>query len=255
MNEQLREQLVQDLEKSGFYSEMQTIRTFNAANWECRGSFTYFDKDERTTRECDFEAVREWEGILDRSTGIGVATRFIGQVKKSEKPWIVFVDRTRHRPAYTPEVLLQMTDEKNRWKVSAALRDPENAWTGSGIHEAFKRPSDTSRWYSAFVSVCKACETAYESDGPVRTTVIAQLITPIVVVDGVLVVAELGEDANVVLTEIEHAPFRFEYRSDCYDRAAYYPDLVTLAGLPRYLERTAERMNALLRALEEGGER
>jgi hypothetical protein len=108
------------------------------------------------------------------------------------------------------------------------------------------------RWYSAFVSVCKACETAYESDEPARTTVIAQLIKPIVVLDGVLVAAELGEDAKPVLTEIEQAPFRFEYRSDRYDRAAYYPDLVTLAGLPRYLERTAERMNALLRALEEG---
>jgi hypothetical protein len=65
--------------------------------------------------------------------------------------------------------------------------------------------------------------------------------------------AELNENAELVLSETDHAGFRFEYRSDQYDRAAYDLDLVTLTGLPRYLERLAIRMNTILAVLNEGG--
>jgi len=256
MNAELQERLFADLRTSGFYSEMMAIRACRAAGWECRGGFTYFDRDERTTRECDFEAVRKWR---DLRTGNRVAARLLGQVKKSEKPWIVFVDRATHGFDDGLETLLHVTEEENRWKVGAALRQRspvlDDGWTASGIHEAFKKPTDISRWYSAFVSVCKACETAYETNVENEAGLVAQLIKPVVVLDGLLMAAELGDDAELVLTETDHARFRFEYRSDRYDRAAYYLDLVTLTGLPRYLEGTADRMNIILRALHRNGVR
>lgn len=253
MNEPLRKKLIQDLRTSGFYSEMMAIRACRAAGWECRGSFTYFDRDERTTRECDFEAVREWQKLRDGRTSIEVVARLIGQVKKSEKPWIVFLDRSANGFEDGLENLLHVTAEERRWEVGAVLRKHspalENGWTAAGIHEAFKRPTDASKWYSAFVSVSKACETAYEKAAEGDANLTVQLIKPVVVLDGLLVVSELAHDAEPILTEIDHAGFRFEYRSDRYDRVAYYVDLVTLGGMPRYLERTAKRMNAVLRAL------
>lgn len=256
MNEQLEKELAENLRTSGFYSEMMAIRACRVAGWKCRGGFTYFDRDERTTRECDFEAVQEWEER--RHEGSRVQAWLVGQVKKSERPWIVFANRTSgHRFNDGLENLVHVSEEVERWKVGAALRRTsptlQNGWTGSGIHEAFKRPSDTSKWYSAFVSVCKACETAYEMIAGVRGAAVAQLVQPVVVLDGLLVIAELSDDAQVVLTETNHAGFRFEYRSDRYDRAAYYVDLVTLAGLPRYLERTAKRMTTVLRTLQREG--
>jgi len=257
MNEQLQKELVRDLRKSGFYSEMMAIRACRAAEWKCHGSFTYFDKDERTTRECDFESVRQWQERRNDGTAVRIVARLLGQVKKSEKPWIVFVDRAEHRLEDGRENLLHVTTPEDRWEIGEVLREHSlalgNGWTASGIHEAFKKPTDASKWYSAFVSVCKACETAYETKNEIDTDLLAQLIKPVVVLDGLLIAAELGDDGELVLTETDHAGFRFEYRSDRYDRAAYYLDLVTLTGLPRYLDRTAGRMNAVFRVLQGKG--
>lgn len=257
MNEHLRKKLVADLRTSGFYSEMMAIRACRSAGWECRGSFTYFDRDERTTRECDFEAMREWRELREDGTGFKVIARLLGQVKKSEKPWIVFADRQSHeRFEDGSENLLHVAATENRWKTGTVLRrySPAlgNGWIASGLHEAFKKPTDTSKWYSAFVSVCKASESAFDAVAETGIDVGAQLLKPVVVLDGLLTVAELAPDEELVVSETDHAGFRFEYRSDRYDRAAYYLDLVTLAGLPRYLERTARRMTAVLDAL--GGE-
>lgn len=259
MNEQLQEKLVQDLRTSGFYSEMMAIRACRAAAWECHGSVAYFDKDERATRECDFEAVREWRELRDDGSAVKVVARLLGQVKKSERPWIVFADReARDRFEDGSENLLHMTAAENEWKTADVLREFSpalaNGWIASGVHESFKKPTDTSRWYSAFVSVCKASESASDAIAEAAPDADVQLIKPVVVLDGLLVVAEIAAEAEIVeLVETDYAGFRFEYRSDQYDRPAYYLDLVTLAGLPRYLERTAQRMAAVLEALQRGG--
>lgn len=257
MNEQLRKKLVHDLRTSGFYSEMMAIRACRAAGWECRGSFTYFDRDERTTRECDFEAVRGWSELRDDGAGLKATARLLGQVKKSERPWIVFIDRAERHFEDGRENILHVSSDETRWQIGEVLREHSlvlhNGWVASGIHEAFKKPTDTSKWYSAFVSVCKACETANETTADAETDLIAQLIKPVVVLDGILLAAEMEDDGELVLMETDHAGFRFEYRSDRYDRAAYYLDLVTLTSLPRYLQRTAERMNAVLRAMQHVG--
>lgn len=260
MNEQLKKELVENLRTSGFYSEMMAIRACRVAGWKCRGSFTYFDKDERTTRECDLEAVRKWQKLRPDGSHIMITACVIGQVKKSERPWIVFADRDAgHRFEDGLENLLYVSEEAARWKVGGALRGKspalEDGWTGAGIHEAFKKPGDKSNWYSAFVSVCKACETAFETIVPGNTGSFVQFVKPLVVLDGLLIAAELADDATPVFTEADHAAFRFEYRSDRYDRAAYYVDLVTLAGLPRYLERTAKRMTGIVRVLQQDGVR
>jgi hypothetical protein len=123
-----------------------------------------------------------------------------------------------------------------------------NGWRGSGVHEGFKKPTDNSTWYTAFVTACKAAESAYEREvtasGPNRVGTI-YFIKPVVVVDAILVAAELDKDAELLLTEIDNAAFSFEYQSQAYGRSRYQLDLVTLAGLPEYLdliERQIEKM-------------
>ena len=101
MNGELEKRLRTDLQKSGFYSEMRAIDACTAAKWLCQGSATYFDKDERTTRECDFEAVQTWEALHSDGSNVHVIARLLGQVKKSEHPWIVFMDRQIQHPRFT----------------------------------------------------------------------------------------------------------------------------------------------------------
>jgi transposase-like protein len=143
-----------------------------------------------------FRGGAEWQERRNDGTAVRVVARLLGQVKKSEKPWIVFVDRAQSRFEDGLENLLRVTVEETRWMVGAVLREHsptlQNGRVASGIHEAFKKPTDASRWYSAFVSVCKACETAHEMTAGTGTDVIAQLVKPVVVLDGLLVEAFLA---------------------------------------------------------------
>jgi hypothetical protein len=248
VNEQFRDSLAQDLRKSGFYSEMMAVHACLAAEWRCRGSFTYFDKDERTTRECDFEAVREWVDP-GNSLRLQVTARLLGQVKKSEKPWIVFMDRQLEIADGLDNIIY--TNARNRQLLAVALQQhsvfERNRWIGTGIHEAFKKPNDTSRWYSAFVSSCKAAESAFDTAiAAPRPPTYFELVQPLVVLDGTLVAAELAVDGQPLLSPIDEAAFAFEYRSDAYERPHYYLDVVTLEGLPRYLDSVSRRMKAVV---------
>jgi len=258
MDDDLRQRLARDLKHSGFYSEMLAIRTCIARKWECHGSFTYFDKDEQTSRECDFEAVRRVT-LAGAEGAVEVVARLLGQVKKSEKPWIVFKDehlRGSDDAEESSDIIHSPTAPLPH-AMLAALRDSSllstNGWRGSGVHQGFKKPTDSSTWYSAFVTACKAAASAYESivaaSEPHRTDTI-HFIKPVVVVDAVLVAAELDDEAELVLTEIDNAAFTFEYQSQSYGRSRYQLDLVTLAGLPEYLDLIERQMTRMTRDLE-----
>lgn len=235
---------------------MMAIRACTAAKWECHGGFAYFDKDERATRECDFEAVRRWQSFPAAAGMISVTGLLLGQVKKSEKPWIVFVDRQlAARMGDKREiVLLQNASDTREREIRNVLRGTtlasQNGWIGSGIHEAFKRPTDSSKWYSAFVTACKAAESAYD-DISKTDTIAFHLIRPVVVLDGVLFAAELSADGELLLTETDSASFLFEYRSDAYLRPCYHLDVVTLESLPRYLDWITERLAAVAQIMME----
>ena len=258
MNAELEKRLRADLQKSGFYSEMRAIDACRAAKWLCQGGATYFDKDERTTRECDFEAVRAWPALSSDDTNVRVVTRLLGQVKKSEHPWIVFMDRQLGPSRFTDGMdNIITTSVAEQSPVGDVLSQyalgTRNAWIGTGIHEAFKKPTDTSRWYSAFVSVCKAAESALDTAvAATRPGKHFELIKPVIVLDGVLAGAELS-DGEIVLRKTDGAAFAFEYRSDAYTRPRYFLDVVTLDAFPRYLESTEERMIRVVTALRESG--
>lgn len=250
MNEELRAKLTEDLQKSGFYSEMVAIRACVAAKWECRGGVAYFDKDEKTTRECDFEAVKTLTTLRSERRAAEVVARLLGQVKKSDEPWIVFKGSGHFEfdDGQSNVVRVQNVENADR-KLKRALRAgsliAQNGWIASGAHEGFKKPKDRSAWYPAFVSACKAAESAYDTAAasPVRRPYsYFELIKPVVVLDGMLVAAELDTNAALVLTEVQNAAFQFEFRSSVYHRPVYYVDLVTLKSLPSYLDLVVKRI-------------
>jgi hypothetical protein len=255
MNDELRADLTKDLQKSGFYSEMVAIRACVAAKWECHGGVTYFDKDEKTTRECDFEAVKTLMTLREERRTAVVAARLVGQVKKSEKPWIVFKDADlRHEDDGWRNIIHVNNVQTGNRKLAQALQARSlmamNGWKATGAREAFKRPADHSMWYSAFVTACKAAESAYDTTAEdARRRIYFELIKPIVVLDGMIIVAELDADAELVLTEVQNAAFRFEFRSEAYHRAEYYVDVVTLKGFPAYLDLITKRIEKVSHTL------
>ena len=84
------------------------------------------------------------------------------EVKKSEKPWVVF--KNYPKKYFDSCAWNNIIDYINLpckpIHLSNSLAEHSliklNGWEGTGIHEAFKNPDQPSRWYGAFLSAIKA---------------------------------------------------------------------------------------------------
>ena len=120
-------------------------------------------------------------------------------------------------------------------------------WLGTNIHESFKAPGNTSRWYGSFCAVCKALDENYreslsahekyycDSKAPESELRDTHLFLGAVVLDGPLHVALLTNAGEIELKEAEIAPFDFHLHTATYKPCEYRLDVVQLDNLGGYL--------------------
>lgn len=267
MNDQLEKRLIEDLEKSGFGSEMKALRAFLSYGWVATGFANYHDLDHEETRELDLQAATvEWENSASGKELL-VGFYIIAEVKKSETPWIVFKEKpglfasdSWNNLVYTKNLPCeprQLVEPLSRHCIFTELK-----WRAHGIHEAFKRPNSHSRWYPAFVKVSKAAETFYKkcfADSEERLQEPTQapdrdiqfkFFKPIVILDGVLIAASLTKLGEISLEEIKYAPLEFAFQSRNYRKGNYLVDIVTLGGLQEYIDICDDRHVAVYEYLK-----
>ncbi len=268
----LRDKIIKDLEKTGFGSEMRAIREFLKRNWNCTGNFSYFDKDAQISREGDLHASRRRLRNIDMPKAVIFWFHIVGEVKKSESPWVVFKEDLssksdlwttdtwqnltyyHHLPCYASDLNEYITQDS----LLTRLR-----WARYGVHESFKNPDKLSRWYSSFVSTCKASEhvLASESSGKdserEKTSDVFKdppyllFVMPVVILDGPLFSAEITDAGDIHIKEIEAAPFKFHFRNMNYDRRYYRLDLVKLSALGKYIDSCNSRQDKIFQAILE----
>jgi hypothetical protein len=270
MNPELKKNLIEDLKKTGFGSELRVISTLKKLRWDVAGGAGYFDKDENKSREID--VVAHYQEYHDRNNkSIWVWFFLVVEVKKSDKPWIVF----RHKQ--NSSWFFSSTDESD-WDDAMIWVDnfPDNEregfhnfltkhsleskckWEGSGIHQAFKDPGSPSRWYSAFTTVCKASDHLFEVNKqweakPPKPTnqdfrrgsTSFYFIQPLVVLDGPLFSAEISKKGELELKKIKAAPFRFTFQTDHYKRSSYRVHLIAADYLSDYANLTKKRTQSI----------
>ena len=267
MEKDLKTKIAEDIQKSGFGSEMKALKILRAAGWTATGLAYYTDLESNSTRETDIKAhlciYDETKDDKDSSF-----TSFFGlsiEVKKTEKPWVVF----KEQPTYSFEVLeghrsLYFVDGLNPklpngipGTIQKSGLAKEIGWFGNGLHESFKSPDQSSRWYSAFVSVCKASEEALKENSWTVDKVKHSDQTPylwfnkpLIVIDGNLFSATLDEKTELVITEEEMCSVKFVFKNEHYTRGEYFVDLVTLSALNKYLEFCSKRNAQFAAALK-----
>ena len=266
MDEKFRKNIIKDLEKSGFGSEMRAIREFLSRKWGCTGSFSYFDKDVQISREGDFHASRRRMKEFDFPKGVIFWFHIAGEVKKSDNPWIVFKEPKGVLKAdawnnltFFKQLPCSHVNLNEQLKEHSLLA--KTGWEGYGIHESFKKPNRSSRWYSSFVSSCKAAEHILEShsSGEKSDREISKdafekppfllFVKPVVVLDGPLLSAEITSTGKISIKEIEAAPFAFHFKTINYDRSYYRIDLVSLSALAKYIEKSEKRQDTIFNAI------
>jgi hypothetical protein len=269
MNPQFEKNIIDDLEKSGFSSELRAIRTFLSCGWKCTGFANYFDLDQELITGVDLRAWQKKEVRVERLR-YGVHFVIDAEVKKSEKPWVIFKETTdfviddymnnlTHICGLTP---FSLRHEMTQDSVYAKLQ-----WRGYGIHESFKEPKAPSRSYSAMIKVCKSAESslnscsAYfkefqesskdseDSEHSYKERFVV-FVKPIVVVDGNLFAASLSDTGDISIEKILFAPVEFYYKSKHCNKGIYLVDFVTLEGLEDYLRISDKRLQNIFNKVE-----
>ena len=184
----------------------------------------------------------------------------IAQVKKTEKPWVVF--KTHFEEGVT---LYDAGDELFTYKnltcdaeelsdaISSYSLHKSLQWEAYGVHESFKNPDTPSGWYSACITACKAAEHLRLSAHN-RLNVIPQnpssdiefdFYKPVVILDGILLATELSKDGIIDVDELPAASLRFYYSSQACPSEQYHIDIVTLQGLESYISMCEARHEAI----------
>jgi len=265
MNEELRNKILADLDKTGFGSEMRAMRVFNQSQWLTSGPSSYYDLDANITRELDIKAHIRRAEKLANGKSVECYYQLVAEVKKSKSPWIVFKGRAVWdawlMDAWQNLIFhVNLPDEPAAFtkSISAPSLMENLGWKGSGIHEAFKDPTAPSRWYQAFVAACKAAEASLDANSWSANTVEKEpknsthffFVKHLVIFDGILVSAELSDSGDISLNEIDTAPFHFSYRSPHYSRRDYSVDVVKLSALSDYLQLSRSRLDGIFESIK-----
>ncbi len=254
MDSNLKQKIADDLRKSGFSSEMIVSSRLLASGWKCSVSGGYFDHDEKKSREIDIKAY-----FVQRTGKLRVSLEFdmFIEVKKSKAPWVVFRSRDEedataywHNPSYADRLGFepyQLSDVLGETSLGNKL-----GWLGYGVHEAFKSPNDTGRWFTAAVAASKASdhqERVYKEMGyPGKGKSFLVMCTPVVVLDGVLCSAQLDANNEEPLVEqIQYATVSLEYETESYTKRCYRVDLVQIDSLADYLKHQKKRAKLLFK--------
>src|SRR5688572_29512818 len=90
--DELEKKILEDIEKTGFVTELKTVSMLIDHGWRTQHSSTYEDKDNNISREIDIVASKV-EYI--KELGFRLVFYLIVETKKSERPWIIFTTDRR----------------------------------------------------------------------------------------------------------------------------------------------------------------
>ena len=219
--EELKQKILKDIKKSGFLSEMKTNEILINNEWtNTSNAETYFDKDLNKSREIDITAYKV-KYVKERDIRLGL--HLIIEVKKSEKPWVIFChDKSAKVHFGLGWGILNFSDNVTRHQLSydeinSKNRHFNSKYYGTSYHEAFKEPSENSQIYSALISCCKAAVHQRElnswdiedKNGKENSkNYDLQFFMPIVVFDGLLFQATLDSKGELDLAKIDYSPIR-----------------------------------------------
>ncbi len=266
MKMEQKNKIIEDLNKSGFASEMHVAKAFLDDGWKCQPGHFYLDLEENKYREIDISAYK----VYFKKNHILLEFHIYAEVKKSKTPWVVFT-RERETPEgwSNPSVLsnvdfeaYSLTDILSKTSLSKKYN-----WIGYGIHESFKDPNQHNRWYKAAINSCKASSSAIASFYPenkiphpqmegeiepltMKSHGILVLTHPVIILDGILLRAFLDDNKEIVLEEIREAPLNFSFRTKGHIRDHFRIDIIQIDGINKYLKLLSNRYQIIKSTLD-----
>lgn len=267
----IEKKIREDIEKTGFVSELKVVSTLLENKWHPEHSYTYEDKDENISREID---VITYKPITDKNCTVGI--NLIIEIKKSESPWVVFTTQKKATLSWATNLFIagrswilkkKYGTYESKLNVINSLNVQENCLrkdslrVGKAFHELNKNPSDKSKIYGALISSGKAAkyyrdlnynesESIYKSGD--YTSII--LFLPLVVLDGILFEVYNDSKGEIKIEKKDFIPVEMFYSSPKYKSlenqfgVTFAPDLITIDYLTEYIKKIELWQTGLLNA-------
>ena len=249
---ELIEKIKKDIKKAGFKSEMKATSILLKEGWgRTINSISYNDKDENKSRELDILSVRQ---IVDDTENYSMAIVLSIEVKKSEKPWVVFsrnkIAEENSEPGWN---ILNSKYNLHSNNISEDIINNKNplhqsSKIGTGFHEAFKSPNEKSQIYKALLTSCKAA--VYQKDlyskylsGYRSGKKVLYFILPLVIVDGNLFETFLDNTGKISVIESNYIPIKLYYSSNQYAQKLFFSEIITINGFKKYLDKITLWLN------------
>lgn len=259
---ELEEKILKDIEKTGFVTELKAVSLLIEKGWSAEHSTTYEDKDENRSREIDIIASKV-EYV--KELGFRLTIYLVVEVKKSERPWIIFTtDKKFRTPGWAQ---IHNGYNTSKWEKYAEMKEGgyystvfdldcisrksprENVFRiGKAFHELEKSPNDKSNIYSALICSGKAakyfCDRYNYGDQPkdfeLDTETDLSLFLPTVVLDGHLFEVYNGSSGEMKVKKESYIPVEMKYSSPNYRDGNwdidFFPDVVTFDYLSTYID-------------------
>jgi hypothetical protein len=270
MKQETKSEIINDLKKSGFASEIAAIRKIKSGGWDVIPNYAYNDPQDEKTRTIDFLG---WKILShppdDDLMRNGAQIFLVGEVKKTERPWIVFCEQGEHEQNHDFPILSGYELPKKITSFEYNIEDPlakTQNYLGYNIHECFKPPSESSRWFNAFITVIKATEAINDweieahsaSDEETKPYPEWFLFTlryfqPLVVIDGDLLQTNIASGQELDVVPIDMISVRVKYESKATKNGLYRVHVVQLSAIEKYLGIMREFHSKLVDSVFEAG--
>lgn len=262
--------LEEDARKTGFPSELRAARVLSSRGWTINGNSYFLDPVDKKAREIDIQAHKSKHLVIDKKSGeevkddqegglfghpnhdlpIGVWSFLSVEVKKSDKPWVVFASERGHSSDWGINLLCHKQNTQGLLPFNMPVESHPSIrgedFFGRTGYIAFSQPKqDDSTFFGAVVVAVKAALATHllasdHGEAWSETSTDLAFYTPAVVVDAPLFRAVLDGE-KLVFSERGWIPYRLNFLLDdttdrrTYGRNTFIVDIVALERLDDYL--------------------
>lgn len=234
------------IQTQGFPLEMQVADVFLKAGFRVVQADYYTDPDTQTSREIDV--------VASAQTDCGkyvIRLNVVAECKVSkDKPWVLLTSpQARLSPLAqvaqqaanrTGEKLLMRAAEIENYQQLPLFRSPDRP--AYGVLQAFNSGNDTA--YIASMSVAKATAALVTERDTQGELIFAEIVIPVVIVDGRLFDCHLDSSGNLLTEEVEEG--LLVWRNSVVGQPHTMIRFISLPFLGRFVERVKQAAELIL---------
>lgn len=243
-----KEKILEEIQKSGFPSELKIANIFSKDGWEIESNNYYIDRDEQKGREIDLICKFQKTTETTEEEYLELIFSMIVEIKSSKNPWIFFSSpTTRFEKSVHPPFISNFInfsedlEQTLRGKIYNLSNKLGRSFYSIGQNQIFP----------ALCSVAKATEHAFESNflhkgetnGIPTGYKLMYAYEPVIIFDGELFEAFLNSKEEIEVQESNYIQVSFNYLSPNYKnrKFGYIIHLVKCGYLKDFLEHTKKR--------------